>query len=88
MNPENVKRLGMGANLDAGLLGRIGLDYDLKKKEVCRNLILGISLRDFLPGEIVWINSMRNYREPFRLSQYYGIAYHRIRAEIWWGTGL
>ena len=75
MNPENVKRLGMGANLDAGLLGRIGLDYDLKKKEVCRNLILGISLRDFLPGEIVWINSMRNYREPFRLSQYYGIAY-------------
>lgn len=82
MNPKDVLHLGIGVNADAGLIGRIGLDYDLKKKEVCRNLILGISLRDIIPSQIMWMNSLQNYREPFKFAQYYGIAYEDLSGDL------
>jgi|GEM_PF-977063 len=83
MNPDDRMYVGMGYNADIGLQIRLGLDYDMKEKSICRELILGATLRDPLPSDIVWIHraddawmySPDSYREPFSFAQYYGIAF-------------
>lgn len=75
MNPDDKKYIGAGVSVDAGLIATIGLDYDLKRKETDRQVLIGITIRDFIPSEVVWLNSVQDYKEPFRYSQYYGIAY-------------
>jgi hypothetical protein len=81
MKPDSVLRMGMSVNLDAGMIMRIGLDYNLKKKEVSRQLLFGVSARDFLPSPVVWINSRdeydpeQEYREIITPSYYSGLSY-------------
>jgi hypothetical protein len=81
MNPNNLTRMAMNVNLDVGFGVRMGLDYDLGRKEVSRQLILGIAARDFLPSPVIWIDSRdeynpdRSYREEVTPSLYGGITY-------------
>jgi hypothetical protein len=81
MKPDSVLRMGMGVNLDAGMIMRAGLDYSFLKKEVSRQLLFGVSIRDFLPSPIIWINSRdeydpdNEYREMMTRSYYTGLAY-------------
>jgi len=83
MNPAGKIRMGMGLNLDAGIEGIIGVDYDFKKKEVSRKVALGASWRNILPSRIVWINSPRDYQEPFEFEQFYGISYTDISGNLY-----
>jgi hypothetical protein len=81
MKPDSVLRMGMGVNLDAGMIMRIGLDYNLTKKEVSRQILFGLSARDFLPSPVIWINSRdeydpeQEYREEITPSYYSGLSY-------------
>jgi hypothetical protein len=75
MNPGDIRGLGIGVNGDIGFIGRVGIDYDLAKKEVCREIVIGASIHDILPGKIIWVNSNDNYKEPVQISQFYGISY-------------
>lgn len=75
MNPGDIRGLGIGVNGDIGFIGRVGIDYDLVKKEVCREIVIGASIHDILPGKIIWVNSNDNYKEPVQISQFYGISY-------------
>jgi hypothetical protein len=75
MNPAGKKRMGVGVNLDAGLIGRVGLDYNLMSKHVSRWILVGAAVRDFIPSEIEWINSPLDYKERVKYSQYYGVSY-------------
>jgi hypothetical protein len=73
--------MGMNVNLDAGVAVRMGLDYDLARKEVSRQLILGMAVRDFLPSPVIWIdsrdeyNANQEYREEVTRSFYGGLTY-------------
>jgi hypothetical protein len=81
MRPDTVLRMGMGVNLDAGMIMRIGLDYDIGKKEVSRQALLGLAARDFLPSPVIYINSRdeyepeREYREEITPAYYAGLSY-------------
>lgn len=81
MKPDSVLRMGMSVNLDAGVIMRVGLDYNLTKKEVSRQILFGLSVRDFLPSPVLWINSRdeynpeREYREEITRSYYSGVSY-------------
>jgi hypothetical protein len=81
MKPDTLLRMGMGANLDAGVILRVGLDYHLVRKEVSRQLFFGASARDFLPSPVVWVrsrdeyNPSDEYREEITKSYYTGISY-------------
>ena len=75
--------IGIGYNADIGILARIGLDQDLSTGNVRREFYVGASIRDVLPTSVVWMftdyqqlmYSPMEYREPFHVAQYYGIAY-------------
>ncbi|MBN1129360.1 MAG: hypothetical protein JXA71_10255 [Chitinispirillaceae bacterium] len=81
MRPDSLMRMGMGANLDAGVIMRVGLDYHLVRKEVSRQLLFGASARDFLPSPMVWLKSRdeyhhtEEYREDLSRSYYSGLSY-------------
>lgn len=83
MNIKRQSHMGMGYNVDVGLQVRIGLDYDIREKKVCRELFVGATLRDVLPSDVIWIYqrddtwmySPDSYREPFSFAQYYGVAF-------------
>jgi hypothetical protein len=81
MKPDSLLRMGMSANLDAGVIMRVGLDYNLTRKEVSRQLLLGASARDFLPSPVVWVksrdeyNPSNEYREEITRSYYSGLSY-------------
>lgn len=75
MDPKGIRRIGAGVNADAGVIASIGLDYDLARKETSRVLMMGITIRDFLPTEIIWVHSPLQYSEKTRYSHYYGIAF-------------
>lgn len=75
MTPGNKVRLGYNINLDAGLIVRIGLDYNLEKKSIMREILIGMSLRDFLPTKMTWLHSYENYEEPVDGSEFYGLSY-------------
>lgn len=75
MNPGNVRGLGIGFNSDIGFIGRIGIDYDLTRKEVSREFSIGVSVHDIFPTKIKWVNSIDDYKEPVKVSQFYGMAY-------------
>jgi hypothetical protein len=75
MTPGEKVRMGYNINLDVGFILRIGLDYDLAKKRIMRELLLGVSLRDFLPTPMTWLHSYENYEEPIDGSEFYGISY-------------
>ena len=83
MDPGRYHYMGLGYNADIGVTARIGLDYDIEKREVSRELCIGAALRDILPSEIIWIYSNNEvwqyapegYREPFTYAQYYGVSF-------------
>lgn len=82
MNPVSTATdYSMNVNLDAGVTARAGLDYDLRKKEVSRQLLLGMTIRDFLPSPVVWVHSRdeynpnQEYRESITPTIISGIAY-------------
>lgn len=75
MNPKGEKYIGAGVNADIGVTARFGLDYSLTKKETSRSILLGITVRDLLPGEIIWVHSPQQYSEKMQYSHYYGISY-------------
>lgn len=73
-------RMGMNANIDAGFLARIGLDYDFQAKETIRSITFGATFKNFIPGNVSWAHSddgsgKGEYREPLKAIQYYGVAY-------------
>lgn len=82
MNPVSTSTdYSMNINLDVGITARAGLDYDLRKKEVSRQLLLGMAIRDILPSPVVWIHSRdeynpsQEYSEPITPTIISGIAY-------------
>ena len=82
MNPTgSVTDYGMNVNLDAGIMVRAGLDYDLTRKVVSRQLLFGLTERDFLPSPVVWTNSRdeynpsQEYKESITPSFLSGISY-------------
>ncbi len=75
VDPDGANRIGMNVNCDVGLLARIGLDYNLQKKEVQREVTIGVAVKNALPSKMVWVNSPYHYEEPVYHSEYYGIGY-------------
>lgn len=75
MNPGKKNYLGVGINADIGIIADMGLDYDMSKKETNRDFLLGITIRDVVPGYIKWVNSPLQYKEKVKYSQYYGLSY-------------
>jgi len=83
MNPGGDRYMGLGYSMDVGMSSRIGLDYDIDKKEISREIQVGVSVRDVLPTDIVWIYSNDDvwmysptaYREAFTYAHYYGVSY-------------
>jgi hypothetical protein len=81
MNPDGKTRMGMNVNLDAGLMLRIGLDYNIVTKSVSRQVLFGAAARDFLPSPVVWSYSRDEYdpnveyREEVTATFCSGIAY-------------
>jgi hypothetical protein len=51
---------------------------------------MGASFGNFIPSEMVWVNSPVNYREPVDNSQYYGLGYIDDAGFEWmtWKAGL
>jgi hypothetical protein len=75
MNPNGKLRMGVNVNCDAGLVLRIGLDYDLSSQTVSREIYAAASLRDALGTQVTWLHSPDNYQEKVDRLQYYGISY-------------
>jgi hypothetical protein len=75
LNPDGKVYMGMNINCDAGLMLRVSIDYDLVKKQVCREIYAGIAVKDFLETSVVWLHSPDNYQESVDPSSYYGISY-------------
>jgi hypothetical protein len=75
MNPDEKIRMGMNANLDAGFISRIGVDYNILKQEISREVMIGFTIRDFLPSKVMWVNSPVGYSEQTHVSYYSGIAF-------------
>jgi hypothetical protein len=75
LNPYGKVYMGMNINCDAGLLLRVSIDYDLVKKQVCREVFAGVTVKDFLGTNVVWLHSPDNYQENVDASEYYGISY-------------
>lgn len=75
MNPDEKIRMGMNTNLDAGFISRIGVDYNILKKEISREVMLGFTARDFLQSKVMWINSPIGYSEQTHVSYYAGVAF-------------
>jgi hypothetical protein len=86
MNPWGKVRMGMNINCDGGALLRVGLDYDLLKKRVSREILAGLDLRNFLGTKMVWLHSPDGYQETVDMSEYFGVAYidrTRILGATW-----
>jgi hypothetical protein len=75
MNPDKKLRMGMNVNCDAGLMLHIGIDYDLLKKNVSREIYAGFSVKDFLGTKVIWIHSPTNYQEKVDRTEYFGLSY-------------
>lgn len=74
-DPDGTTRFGVNINCDLGVLVRVGLDYNVAKKEVQREVTLGATLKNALSSKVVWVNSPYHYEEPVYNSQYFGLAY-------------
>jgi hypothetical protein len=75
MNPGGKLRMGVNVNCDAGLVLRIGLDYDMSSQTVSREIYAAASLRDALGTQVTWLHSPDNYQEQVDRLQFYGISY-------------
>ena len=75
MNPDGKLRMGMNINCDLGLLFHVGLDYDISRKMVSRELYAGISIKDALGTSILWLHSPVQYQEKVDASEYFGVSY-------------
>lgn len=75
MTPGEKVRLGYNINCDAGVVVRMGVDYDLDKGSIRREVLVAFSLVDFLPTKMIWLHSYEDYEEPVHGSQYYGLSY-------------
>src|SRR5690606_6946142 len=59
----------------AGFLFRLGVDYNLVKQEIMREILITVSWADMLPVKMRWLYSWENYEEPVTMIHHYGIAY-------------
>jgi hypothetical protein len=75
MDPDGQLMVGAGFNADIGLLTRVAIDYDLRRKETIRHILLAVGLRDVLPSSMAWVNSPEGYNEVYMLTQSYGLSY-------------
>jgi len=75
MDPGGTLRMGMNINCDVGAIVRIGVDYDMARKEVSRQFCLGAGMLNVLPTAYMWLHSPYQYEEPVYNAQYYGISY-------------
>ena len=75
MDPDGVMHMGMNLNLDAGVLLRIGVDYDLVAQRVSRQLCFGVAVRNLVPTRMIWVHSPTDYSERVYNTQEYGLAY-------------
>jgi len=75
LTPGGKVRMGMNINIDVGGLLQIGVDYDLEKNMISRQVLIGAAVRNVVPTDMVWVNSPEDYSEPVDNSQYYGLAY-------------
>ena len=89
LNPWGQVRMGMNINADAGVLLRVGIDYDLVKKQVSREFYAGLDVRNFLGTRMVWLHSPDNYQETVDMSESFGVSYidrTRILGATWIAT--
>ncbi len=75
MTPKNTVRMGYNINIDMGLLFRLGVDYDLAKESIRREILIAVAMKDFLPTKMVWLHSYEDYEEPIDFVQAYGLSY-------------
>jgi hypothetical protein len=75
MNPRGKLRMGMNFNCDIGFLLHIGLDYNIAKELVSREIFVGISLKDALATKVTWLHSPSDYQEPVDKDEFMGISY-------------
>jgi|WetSurMetagenome_2_1015567.scaffolds.fasta_scaffold00055_42 hypothetical protein len=75
MNPAGKVRMGMNINCDGGVLLRVGLDYDLLKKRVSREILAGLDVRNFLGTRMMWLHSPDGYQESVDMSECIGVSY-------------
>ena len=75
MNPDGKLRMGVNVNCDAGVVLRVGLDYDMSRQAVSREIYAAFSLRDALETQVSWLHSPDEYQEQVDQLQYYGISY-------------
>ncbi|MFW5775583.1 MAG: hypothetical protein ACOCW2_04760, partial [Chitinivibrionales bacterium] len=83
ITPEDKVRMGMNVNVDVGAALQIGADYDLKNQRISRKVLIGVSVRNALPTDIVWMHSYQNYREPVDYSVLWGISYSDYTGFLW-----
>jgi len=75
MNPDNIQHVGMNLNMDAGCVLRIGVDYDLKENEIARALNIGLSMKNIVPSDMIWLDSEDEYTEEVDPSFYFGVSF-------------
>ncbi len=83
ITPEDKVRMGMNVNMDVGAALQIGVDYDLKKQAVSRKVIIGLSVRNALPTDVVWMHSYQDYKEPVDYTLLYGMSYADYTRFLW-----
>jgi hypothetical protein len=83
MTANNAVRMGMNVNMDAGAALRIGVDYDLRRQAVSRELLLGLGVQDVLPTRVVWLHSYENYQERVDRTIYTGASYADRSGMFW-----
>jgi hypothetical protein len=83
LDPDGKVRMAMNINLDGGVLVSMGIDYDLVKNMVIRQVCIGVAIRNIVPTRMQWLNSHTTnekgedvqYSEPVYNSQYFGLSY-------------
>ncbi|MFP4418119.1 MAG: hypothetical protein ACLFSB_12675 [Chitinispirillaceae bacterium] len=83
ITPEDKVRMGMNVNVDVGAALQVGVDYDLNAKQISRKVIIGASVRNALPTEVVWMHSYQDYTEPVDYCVLYGISYSDQTGFLW-----
>jgi len=76
MTPEDNVRMGFNVNMDFGAAISIGADFDLTRREISRRILFGMAIRDFLPTQVMWVQSPIDYREHVNSSRFYGVSYN------------
>jgi hypothetical protein len=83
INPEGIRKMGMNVNLDIGGILRIGAQYDIARREVIREILLGAAIKDAVPSRMMWMYTEEPYQEIVDMSSYFGIAYIDKTGLLW-----